>query len=158
MHRLDQFDASAGIDFPRLFRYFDMTYEISEWSNIWYVNSTYLAGMSVDHFVLGNWGADQRVFGDGVVYLKPAGDFEYDPQHHHIHLADFERYPALTDAVRSVTIVRARRRTSAQDWLSGRAAPAGMPPTRPAMSGRSPTARACCMTFTTASCNLSITG
>jgi hypothetical protein len=57
---------SAGIDFPRILRYFDVTYEISEWSNIWYVHNVYLDGMSNDHFVLGNWGADQRNFGDGV--------------------------------------------------------------------------------------------
>jgi len=58
--------ASAGIDFPRLFRYFDATFEISEWSNIWYVHNIYLDGMSNDGLVLGNWGADQRNFGDGV--------------------------------------------------------------------------------------------
>jgi hypothetical protein len=57
---------SAGIDFPRILRYFDATYEISEWSNIWYVHSIYLDGMTNDHLVLGNWGADQRIFGDGV--------------------------------------------------------------------------------------------
>jgi Capsule assembly protein Wzi len=56
----------AGIDFPRIFRHFDLTYEISEWSNIWYVHNIYLDGMTNDHLVLGNWGADQRNFGDGV--------------------------------------------------------------------------------------------
>ena len=57
---------SAGIDFPRVFRHFDVTYEISEWSNIWYVHSIFLNGMTNDQLVLGNWGADQRNFGDGV--------------------------------------------------------------------------------------------
>lgn len=57
---------SAGIDFPRLLRYFDATYEISEWSNIWYVHNIFSNGMSEDGLVLGNWGADQRRFGDGV--------------------------------------------------------------------------------------------
>ncbi len=57
---------SAGIDFPRVLRYFDATYEISEWSNIWYVHNIFLNGMSEDGLVLGNWGADQRRFGDGV--------------------------------------------------------------------------------------------
>jgi hypothetical protein len=57
---------SAGIDFPRVFRYFDATYEISEWSNIWYVHNIFQSGMSNDRLVLGNWGADQRNFGDGV--------------------------------------------------------------------------------------------
>jgi hypothetical protein len=57
---------SAGIDFPKILRHFDATYEVSEWSNIWYVHNIFLGGMSVDHLVLGNWGADQRNFGDGV--------------------------------------------------------------------------------------------
>jgi hypothetical protein len=57
---------TAGIDIPRLGRYFDVTYEISEWQNIWYVHSIFLDGMSNDGLVLGNWGADQRNFGDGV--------------------------------------------------------------------------------------------
>jgi Capsule assembly protein Wzi len=57
---------SAGIDFPRIFRHFDATYEIAEWSNIWYVHNIFLDGMTNDHLVLGNWGADQRNFGDGV--------------------------------------------------------------------------------------------
>jgi Capsule assembly protein Wzi len=57
---------SAGIDFPRIFRHFDATYEIAEWSNIWYVHNIYLDGMTNHGLVLGNWGADQRNFGDGV--------------------------------------------------------------------------------------------
>ena len=57
---------SAGIDFPRLGRHFDATYEFSEWQNIWYVHFIYLDGMTNYGDVLGTWGADQRVFGDGV--------------------------------------------------------------------------------------------
>lgn len=57
---------SAGIDFPKLGRYFDMTYEISEWQNSWYTHFIYLDGMTNDGLVLGNWGADQRVFNDGI--------------------------------------------------------------------------------------------
>ncbi len=37
---------TAGIDFPRLGRYFDVTYEISEWQNIWYVHNIFLDGMT----------------------------------------------------------------------------------------------------------------
>jgi hypothetical protein len=55
-----------GIDFPKIARYFDLTYEMSEWQNIWYVHNIFLDGMSQDGVVLGNWGADQRNFGDGV--------------------------------------------------------------------------------------------
>jgi hypothetical protein len=57
---------SAGIDFPRIGRYFDLTYELSEWQNSWYTNSVFLDGRVNDHLVLGNWGADQRIFNDGV--------------------------------------------------------------------------------------------
>ena len=57
---------TAGIDIPRIAHYFDVTYEISEWQNIWYVHSIFLDGMTNDGLVLGNWGADQRNFGDGV--------------------------------------------------------------------------------------------
>ena len=57
---------TAGIDVPRLARYFDVTYEFSEWQNIWYVHNIFLDGMSNDGLVLGNWGADQRNFRDGV--------------------------------------------------------------------------------------------
>jgi Capsule assembly protein Wzi len=57
---------TAGIDIPRLWRHFDMTYEVSEWQNQWYVHYIYLDGMSNDGLVVGNWGADQRNFGDGL--------------------------------------------------------------------------------------------
>jgi hypothetical protein len=57
---------TAGIDIPRIARYFDVTYEYSEWQNIWYVHNIFLGGMSDHGLVLGNWGADQRNFGDGV--------------------------------------------------------------------------------------------
>jgi hypothetical protein len=57
---------SAGIDFPRIGRHFDLTYEFSEWQNSWYTNSVFLDGRVNDRLVLGNWGADQRVFNDGV--------------------------------------------------------------------------------------------
>jgi hypothetical protein len=57
---------SAGIDFPRLGRHFDATYEVAEWQNIWYVHSIFLDGMTNYGLVLGTWGADQRNFNDGV--------------------------------------------------------------------------------------------
>jgi Capsule assembly protein Wzi len=57
---------TAGIDIPRLGRYFDVTYEFSEWQNIWYVHNIFLEGTTSYGLVEGNWGADQRNFGDGV--------------------------------------------------------------------------------------------
>jgi hypothetical protein len=57
---------SVGIDFPRIWRHFDATYEISEWQNIWYVQNIFLDGMTSNGLVIGAWGADQRLFNDGV--------------------------------------------------------------------------------------------
>jgi hypothetical protein len=57
---------AVGIDFPRIWRHFDATYEVSEWQNIWYVHNLFLEGMTSNGLVLGTWGADQRMFNDGV--------------------------------------------------------------------------------------------
>ena len=57
---------TVGIDFPKVWHYFDITYETSEWQNSWYTNNPFLDGMTNDHLVLGAWGADQRLFNDGV--------------------------------------------------------------------------------------------
>jgi hypothetical protein len=57
---------TVGIDFPKLWRYFDLTYETAEWQNGWYTNNPFLDGMTEDRIVLGAWGADQRLFNDGV--------------------------------------------------------------------------------------------
>jgi hypothetical protein len=63
---LGESSLAMGIDFPKLWHFFDMTYEITEWQNGWYVNSPFLDGMTNDGIVLGHWGGDQRVFNDGV--------------------------------------------------------------------------------------------
>jgi Capsule assembly protein Wzi len=65
-HRLGNAALSIGLTFPRLWRRFDLTYEASEWQNGWYVHGIYTDGLTTDGHVLGHWGADQRVFGDGV--------------------------------------------------------------------------------------------
>ena len=57
---------SLGIHFPRLFERFDLLLETSEWQNTWYTHGLYLGGMTTDHFVDGNWGADQRLFNNGI--------------------------------------------------------------------------------------------
>jgi hypothetical protein len=57
---------TVGIDFPKIWHFFDLTYEMSEWQNGWYTNSPFLDGMTNDYLVLGAWGANQRVFNDGV--------------------------------------------------------------------------------------------
>jgi hypothetical protein len=65
-YRLGNAALSVGIDFPRLWRRFDLTYEASEWQNGWYVHSIYLDGLTNEGHVLGHWGADSRVPGDAV--------------------------------------------------------------------------------------------
>ena len=57
---------SVGIHFPRLWQRFDLTYEVSEWQNEWYVHSVYGDGLTNKGHVIGHWGADDRVFHDGV--------------------------------------------------------------------------------------------
>jgi hypothetical protein len=64
---LGEVGLTVGIDFPKLWHYFDITFETSEWQNGWYAsNGVFLTGMTQDHLATGQWGADQRVFGDGV--------------------------------------------------------------------------------------------
>jgi hypothetical protein len=57
---------SVGIHFPRILERFDLLVEASEWQDEWYTHALYQDGMSTDGFVTGNWGADQRVFGQGI--------------------------------------------------------------------------------------------
>lgn len=57
---------TVGIDIPRIARHFDATFEVAEWQNIWYVHNIFLEGTTNYGLVEGNWGADQRNFGDGV--------------------------------------------------------------------------------------------
>lgn len=65
-YRLGNSALSIGITFPRLWRRFDLTYETSEWQNGWYTHGIYLDGLTNEGSVLGHWGADARVFEDGV--------------------------------------------------------------------------------------------
>ncbi|HEV8332282.1 MAG TPA: capsule assembly Wzi family protein [Steroidobacteraceae bacterium] len=64
--RLGNVSLSAGIDLPRLWDRFDLTYEISDWQNGWYVHHIYPEGQSNRGHVIGHWGGDDRAFRDGV--------------------------------------------------------------------------------------------
>ncbi len=64
--RLGNVSLSAGIDIPRLWDRFDLTYEVSDWQNAWYVNAVYPDGTSNEGHVIGHWGADDRVPQDAV--------------------------------------------------------------------------------------------
>jgi hypothetical protein len=64
--RLGNVSLSAGIDLPRLWDRFDLTYEVSDWQNGWYVNGVYPAGTSNKGHAIGHWGADDRLPRDSV--------------------------------------------------------------------------------------------
>ncbi|HEY6642565.1 capsule assembly Wzi family protein [Povalibacter sp.] len=64
--RLGNASLSAGIDIPRIWDQFDLTLEISDWQNLWYVNNVYADGTSNDGHVIGHWGGDDRVLGNAV--------------------------------------------------------------------------------------------
>lgn len=64
--RLGNVALSAGIDLPRLWDRFDLTYEISDWQDAWYVHHIYPQGQSNHGHVIGHWGGDDRVLEDGV--------------------------------------------------------------------------------------------
>jgi len=59
-------NTSVGLDFPSLGRAFDLTYEISEWQDVWYIHHLYPKGMTNEGRVLGHWFGDNRVFGDAL--------------------------------------------------------------------------------------------
>ena len=64
--RLGNSALSAGIAFPKLGRSLSAAFELTEWQNAWYVHHIYGDGLVNDGHVLGHWGADWRVRGDGV--------------------------------------------------------------------------------------------
>jgi hypothetical protein len=64
--RLGNSALSAGVALPKLGRNLSATFELTEWQNGWYVHGIYLDGLTNEGHVLGHWGADWRVRGDGV--------------------------------------------------------------------------------------------
>lgn len=70
---------SAGIHFPLLWHRFDLTLEVSEWQNAWYIHSVYLDGMTNYRRVTGNWFGDQRVFGDDPGGRSGTAMLGYEP-------------------------------------------------------------------------------
>lgn len=65
-HRLGATNLSLGLDFPKLGNDYDLTYEVSEWQNDWYVHPIYPAGLSNRGNVIGHWFGDERYFGDAI--------------------------------------------------------------------------------------------
>jgi hypothetical protein len=64
--RLGNTALSAGITFPQLGDRFSATFELTEWQNGWYVHHIYADGLRHEGHVLGHWGGDWRILGDGV--------------------------------------------------------------------------------------------
>jgi hypothetical protein len=56
----------AGVHLPKLGRALDLTVELGEWQNGWYVHHIYQDGLRNHGNVVGHWGADLRFVGDGV--------------------------------------------------------------------------------------------
>ncbi len=64
--RLGNTALSAGISLPQLGQRFAATFEVTEWQNGWYVHHIYTEGLRHEGHVLGHWGGDWRLTGDGV--------------------------------------------------------------------------------------------
>lgn len=65
-YRFRDTDLSVGLHFPEFLNRFDLTIEASEWQNSWYTDYVWLDGMTVNGYVIGNWGADWRTFSNDV--------------------------------------------------------------------------------------------
>ncbi|MBY5921241.1 capsule assembly Wzi family protein [Ferrimonas balearica] len=69
--RLGNLAMSAGLHIPFLPEWaggadWSFLYEFNEWQNAWYTHHIYKNGYTNDGIGMGHWGANDRVFGDGV--------------------------------------------------------------------------------------------
>ncbi|MBY6186830.1 capsule assembly Wzi family protein [Marinobacter hydrocarbonoclasticus] len=69
--RLGNLAMSAGLHIPFLPEWaggpdWSFIYEFNEWQNAWYVHHIYRDGYTNDGIGMGHWGANDRVFNDGV--------------------------------------------------------------------------------------------
>jgi hypothetical protein len=77
--RLGNSALSAGIALPKLGRNLSATFELTEWQNGWYVHHIYGDGLRHEGRVLGHWGADWRVVGDGIGARSMFARVTWDP-------------------------------------------------------------------------------
>lgn len=64
--RLGNVGLLAGLHLPLLTERIDLTVELGEWQNGWYVNRNYGDGLRHEGNIVGHWGADWRATGDAV--------------------------------------------------------------------------------------------
>jgi len=65
-YRLGATNFTLGLDFPVLWQAFDLSFEVSEWQNVWYIHHIYPDGLVNRGHVLGHWFGDNRIFGDAI--------------------------------------------------------------------------------------------
>jgi len=65
-YRLGNVSLSMGVDVPRVWNRYDITYETTEWQNAWYVHHVYHDGMTNEGSVIGHWFGDQRRFNNAA--------------------------------------------------------------------------------------------
>jgi hypothetical protein len=65
-YRLGATNLSLGLDFPSLWKAYDLTVEVSEWQNDWYVHPLYPGGLANRGHVLGHWFGDNRRPGEAI--------------------------------------------------------------------------------------------
>jgi hypothetical protein len=64
--RLGVTNMTVGLDFPKLWKRYDLTFEISEWQQLWYQHHIYPDGLRNDGIVIGHWFGESKVFTDQV--------------------------------------------------------------------------------------------
>lgn len=69
--RLGNLAASGGIYIPFIpqvmgVKNASFNYEVTQWQDAWYTHSIYRDGYTNDGNILGHWGAEQRIFNDGI--------------------------------------------------------------------------------------------
>lgn len=65
-YRLGVTNMTVGLDFPKLWNRFDLTFEVSEWQQAWYQHHIYHSGLTNEGVVIGHWFGDSKVFTDQV--------------------------------------------------------------------------------------------
>lgn len=78
--RLGNAALGFGVHVPALRPNLDWRFEFNEWQNGWYVHGIYQDGLRHEGRVIGHWGADRRVVGDGVGAQSLMMQFGWQPQ------------------------------------------------------------------------------